>query len=73
VPFLRRLGVPAKAWRAGSDLLVLRAVSLSPFLADPGVRAFYRAELLKALENLLGPSTLGVPLPAALAAVDGEP
>jgi glutamate/tyrosine decarboxylase-like PLP-dependent enzyme len=73
VPFLRRLGVPSKAWRAGSELLVLRAVSMSPFLADPEVRAFYRAELLKALENLLGASTPGEPAAAALVSVEGEP
>ena len=56
VPFLRRLGVPAKAWRAGSELLVLRSVMMTPFVEDPEVKAFYRAELVKALEGLLGPS-----------------
>ncbi|MFN8010904.1 MAG: pyridoxal-dependent decarboxylase [Holophagaceae bacterium] len=56
VPFLRRLGVPAKAWRAGSELLVLRSVMMTPFVADPNVKAFYRSELIKAFEGLLGPS-----------------
>ncbi|MBK8727335.1 MAG: hypothetical protein IPL96_15180 [Holophagaceae bacterium] len=56
VPFLRRLGVPPKAWRAGSELLVLRSVMMTPFVEDPEVKAFYRAELVKALEGLLGPS-----------------
>lgn len=56
VPFLRRLGVPAKAWRAGSELLLLRSVMMTPFVADPTVKAFYRSELIKAFEGLLGPS-----------------
>ena len=58
VPFLRRLGVPGKAWRAGSELLVLRSVMMTPFVADPEVKAFYRSELVKALEGLLGPSRM---------------
>lgn len=65
VPFLKRLGVPPKAWRAGSDLLVLRSVMMTPFVADPDVKAFYRAELLRAFEGLLGPSRVPVEAGAA--------
>jgi hypothetical protein len=50
--------VPGKAWRAGSELLVLRSVMMTPFVADPEVKVFYRGELVKALEGLLGPSRM---------------
>ena len=39
-----------------TELLVLRSVMMTPFVADPNVKAFYRSELIKAFEGLLGPS-----------------
>lgn len=59
LPFLRRLGVPAKAWRAGSELLVLRSVMGSPFHAEPETRTSFRAGFIRALEALLGPGGPG--------------
>jgi glutamate/tyrosine decarboxylase-like PLP-dependent enzyme len=58
LPFLARLGVPAKDWRNQSHLLVLRSVMMTPFIADARAKAFYRQELLRALESLLGPSEM---------------
>ncbi len=56
LPFLARLGIPAKEWRSQSHLLVLRSVMMTPFVADARTKAFYRQALLQALETLLGPS-----------------
>ncbi len=61
LPFLARLGVPAKEWRSQSRLLVLRSVMMTPFVADARTKAFYRQELLQALESLLGPSEMPEP------------
>ena len=61
VPFLQRLGVNVKEWRQNSQLLVLRSVMMTPFVADAPAKAFYRGELLGALESLLGPSEAPLP------------
>lgn len=53
LPFLQRLGVDPAAWVPGASLLVLRSAMMTPFVAEPEVKAFYRGELVKALEGAL--------------------
>lgn len=49
LPFLARLGVAPGAWREGAGLRVLRSALMTPFVADPEVKAFYRGHLVEAL------------------------
>ena len=49
LPFLARLGVDPGSWRAGAGLRVIRSALMTPFVADPAVKAFYRGRLVEAL------------------------
>ncbi len=61
VPFLKRLGIPGNEWRSASHLLLLRCATKTALVADSKGKAFYRQELARALESLLGPSELHDP------------
>ncbi len=52
--FLGRLGVGPGAWRPGASLLVIRSVMMTPFVADPDLKAFYRASFVETLKEALG-------------------
>jgi glutamate/tyrosine decarboxylase-like PLP-dependent enzyme len=53
LPFLARLGINSCEWKPGVSLLVLRSVMMTPFVAEPETKAFYRAQLVAALERVL--------------------
>ena len=52
-PFLARLGADPATWEGDAELLVLRSTMMTPFVADPEVKAFYRGELRTALAEVL--------------------
>ncbi|HET8715856.1 MAG TPA: pyridoxal-dependent decarboxylase [Holophagaceae bacterium] len=52
-PFLARLGVDPAEWRPGAGLRLLRSALMTPFVADPEVKAFYRGKLVEALRAAL--------------------
>ncbi|MBS1785678.1 MAG: hypothetical protein JST24_09650 [Acidobacteria bacterium] len=54
LPFLARLGVVASEWKPGVGLRLLRSALMTPFVADPEVKAFYRGRLVEALRKALG-------------------
>jgi glutamate/tyrosine decarboxylase-like PLP-dependent enzyme len=53
LPFLKRLGVKASEWIPGAHLVVLRSAMMTPFVAEPELKAFYRGQLVAALEGAL--------------------
>ncbi len=52
-PFLARLGADPATWEGDAQLLVLRSTMMTPFVADPDLKAFYRGELAAALAKVL--------------------
>lgn len=54
LPFLARLGVDASEWKPGVGLRLLRSALMTPFVADPEVKAFYRGRLVEVLRKALG-------------------
>lgn len=51
LPFLARLGISAEEWRPGAGLTLLRTAMMTPFVADPEVKAHYRSRLAAALAD----------------------
>lgn len=58
LPFLARLGVDASEWKPGAGthtgLRLIRSALMTPFVADPEVKAFYRGKLVEVLRSHLG-------------------
>ncbi len=54
LPFLARLGVPKSEWSPGAGLRLIRSTLMTPFVADPEVKAFYRSRLVETLKEVLG-------------------
>ena len=52
-PFLARLGVSPEAWRPGAKLRLIRSTLMTPFVADPEMKAFYRGRLMEVLRGIL--------------------
>ncbi|MBS1766749.1 MAG: hypothetical protein JST05_05015 [Acidobacteria bacterium] len=53
IPFLARLGVDAEEWKPGTGLRLVRSALMTPFVADPAVKAFYRGRLVTTLRTVL--------------------
>lgn len=53
LPFLARLSVAAEEWKPGAGLRVIRSALMTPFVADPGMKAFYRGKLVEELRAVL--------------------
>jgi tyrosine decarboxylase len=51
---LERLGAPPGAWHPGGRLLLVRSAMMTPFVAAPHLKGFYKARLLEALDHALG-------------------